>query len=108
MPKYLEPLIIGNWKMNGTKETAVHWINSISQLVKQNPPNCDIVVAPPFPFICAMSELLDAGTRIQLGGQDCVAEDMGPHTGDVNAAMLADIGCGYVSKRSGNHFTIYF
>ena len=107
MPKYVQPLIVGNWKMNGTKETAVNWINSILHLVKQNTPNCNIVVAPPFPFIYAMSELLEASRGIQLSGQDCVAQDMGPHTGDVNAAMLADVGCGYVilghSERRADH-----
>ena len=38
---------------------------------------------------------LDGG-RIGLGAQDVCAEESGAHTGEVSAAMLADIGCRYV------------
>ena len=27
MPKYVQPLIVGNWKMNGTKEFDLYRIN---------------------------------------------------------------------------------
>jgi triosephosphate isomerase len=37
-----------------------------------------------------------AGSRIGLGAQDVCAEEAGAHTGEVSAAMLADIGCRYV------------
>jgi triosephosphate isomerase len=37
-----------------------------------------------------------AGSGVALGGQDCHARPSGAFTGDIAAAMLADLGCGYV------------
>jgi triosephosphate isomerase len=47
-----------------------------------------------------------AGTEVQVGGQDCRAEESGAFTGDVSAEMLADAGAvlvilGHSERRAG-------
>ncbi len=65
-----------------------------------------MTVCPPFTLIAAVGDAL-AGSAISLGAQDCHPAEKGPHTGDVSAAMLADLGCRYVivghSERRTNH-----
>jgi triosephosphate isomerase len=54
-----------------------------------------VIVCPPFVHLADVARQLD-GSRIALGAQDACAEDAGAHTGEISAAMLADIGCRYV------------
>ena len=53
----------------------------------------DVAIAPPFTLITALAEAVET---IAVGGQDCHAEASGAYTGDVSAAMLADVGAGLV------------
>jgi triosephosphate isomerase len=55
----------------------------------------DVVVCPPFVHLAEVGSQL-SGSRIALGAQDVCAEEAGAHTGEVAAAMLADVGCRYV------------
>lgn len=47
------------------------------------------------------------GSPVMLGGQDCHTATHGAYTGDISAAMLADLGCRYVilghSERRAEH-----
>ena len=64
-------------------------------------------------LICMPFTLIDRavthvrGSRVTIGGQDCHQEANGPHTGDVSARMLAEIGATHVitghSERRQNH-----
>lgn len=55
----------------------------------------EVVVCPPFVYLPEVGHRL-RGNAIMLGAQDVCAEDSGAHTGEVSAAMLADVGCRYV------------
>lgn len=70
----------------------------------QRHPHVQIALAPPFPLIGLLRE---AVTGIGVGGQDCHTQAKGAHTGDVSAAMLADIGADFVilghSERRRDH-----
>jgi triosephosphate isomerase len=70
----------------------------------QRYPDVEIALAPPFTLIAA---LRDAVSAIGIGGQDCHPEAKGAHTGDVSAAMLADVGADFVilghSERRRDH-----
>ena len=65
-----------------------------------------MVVCPSAHLLAPVASCLE-DSRLGLGGQDCHAKVSGAHTGDVSAAMLADIGCGYVivghSERRADH-----
>lgn len=56
-------------------------------------PGVQVAIAPPFTLLATMAEAVQ---EIGVGGQDCHAQPSGAFTGDVSAAMLADIGCSFV------------
>ena len=87
------PLLVGNWKMNGTIAQAIHLIESLIHPLSLED-TIDRIVCPPFVHLDRVGAILsgnDADTL--LGAQDCSAAANGPHTGDISAAMLRDIGC---------------
>ena len=96
------PYIVGNWKMNGSRAMLAE-ARAIDRAA-QRYPDVEIALAPPYPFIGA---LRDAVSAIGVGGQDCHTAAKGAHTGDVSAAMLADIGGDFVilghSERRRDH-----
>ncbi len=83
------PLIVGNWKMHGDAE----FVDALlADLISAN---AECVVCPPALWLERAATRI-AGSRIQLGAQDCVAPESGAHTGDISAAMLKSVGCTYV------------
>lgn len=102
----IRPLVAGNWKMNGSQAMAAALVAEIRALNAAEPASVDLLVCPPFPYIGEVGAAL-AGSGIALGGQDCHMAAAGAHTGDVSAAMLADLGCSHVilghSERRADH-----
>jgi triosephosphate isomerase len=88
------PLVAGNWKMHGNRGEAARLV---SELLTRGAGAgvAEVIVCPPFVHLADVGRQL-AGSRIGLGAQDVCAEEAGAHTGEVSAAMLADIGCRYV------------
>jgi triosephosphate isomerase len=86
-------LIVGNWKMHGSlAENAVLLQGLLSGAVSAT---AHLAVCAPFPYLPQAAQLLQ-GTAIAWGAQDCSAHARGAYTGEVSAAMLADLGCRYV------------
>ncbi len=101
----MRPLVAGNWKMNGLQQQARALSAQI--LAGSAELGCDLLICPPFTGLAAAAAIL-AGTGIMLGAQDCHAALHGAHTGDIAAAMLADIGCqavilGHSERRTAYH-----
>lgn len=98
------PLIAGNWKMNGLRADGVPLARAVA--AGAGGMACEFVVCPPATLLAAAAEAL-SGSRVGLGGQDCHAKAKGAHTGDISAAMLADLGCSHVivghSERRTDH-----
>jgi triosephosphate isomerase (TIM) len=88
------PLVIGNWKMNGSVGECRALAMAIRDGLKR-PRGVDIAVCPPFTALAAVGEVL-AGSAVRLGGQTCHWETSGPYTGEISPAMLTDLGCRYV------------
>ena len=57
-----------------------------------------IIVAPPFPYIDTIASQVnvEGAPAIFVAAQTCASEPGGAFTGDVSAAMLADVGATYV------------
>jgi triosephosphate isomerase len=87
-------LIGTSWKMNLTLAEADHWLSTFRPLAGELP-WVDFFVLPPFTALALARERL-AGSGIAWGAQDVSPFANGAHTGDVSAAMLADLGCRYV------------
>jgi len=97
--------IIANWKMQGSIgalrtfcEGLVPILGSVEAI--------RVVVCVPFPYLMLARDLLQ-GTTVDLGAQDVSPFNNGAHTGDVSAAMLADVGASFVivghSERRRDH-----
>ncbi len=80
-------IVIANWKMNGRVESTKIFCSKLHEK-SRNLPNTEIVICPAFVHIPFFS-----GQSLQVGAQDCSAYDDGAFTGDVSAAMLAELGC---------------
>jgi triosephosphate isomerase len=81
--------VAGNWKMHGSQTMA----NAlVSEIVAGMPTSIDVAVFPPFPYIASLARQF-AKKGLGIGGQDVSEHDgQGAYTGEVSAAMLADVG----------------
>jgi len=84
------PIVIGNWKMNGTLGEARSLAAGIRDGLKQ-PVGAEMVVCPPFTALPAVGEIL-AQSPVGLGAQNCHWDASGAHTGEISAPMLLDLG----------------
>ncbi len=91
----MRPLIAGNWKMNGRTDWTDRPVAFDSLLPSRERTSVEILICPPFTLI---SNLVEAakGTDIQIGAQNCHANEAGAHTGEISAEMLADLGAAYI------------
>ena len=100
-----QPLIGTSWKMNFTRVEARAYLRTLRALLAEH--DGFVFVLPPYTNIAVAQEEL-SGVRIFYGAQDVSAEAPGAHTGDVAAAMLAELGCRIVeighSERRRDHF----
>jgi triosephosphate isomerase len=85
------PFVVGNWKMNMTKRSALDLADGIS---RGAPKGVQVGVAPPFVYIDAVVGKL-AGTAVAVGAQDCYFEKSGAFTGEVSVEMLKDVGASF-------------
>ncbi len=97
-------LIVANWKMNLSLSQAK---NLALEVKNQNIKHNEIVLAPPFPYIPAIFDVIK-NTDVKLAGQDCHFQEKGAYTGDVSLNMLKEFGVSYVitghSERRQYHF----
>ena len=106
----LNPLIIGNWKMNGLQ---VH-LSRIEKLIKNIntlPKNhkINIMICPPATLLYTMAQMTQK-TPIKIGGQDCHFNQKGSHTGNISAMMIKNTGSkavilGHSERRTEHHET---
>lgn len=84
--------VAGNWKMHGSRKQAAGLVAEIAASMPAGP---EIAVFPPFPYLAELAAAC-ASHGLGIGGQD-VSEhaEQGAYTGEVAAAMLADVGCRY-------------
>lgn len=88
-----QPLVAGNWKMNGSQESIKALLDGIKSGmgdVKQ----AEVAVCSPFVYIPMVQAALE-GTAVAWGGQDVSTEASGAYTGEISTAMLQDFGCKY-------------
>ncbi|QTF10399.1 triose-phosphate isomerase [Brenneria izadpanahii] len=88
------PLVMGNWKLNGSTSMVNSLITGLRQELS-DVDGCGIAIAPPAIYLDMAQHLL-AGSRIALGAQNVDVNLSGAFTGDTSAAMLKDIGAKYI------------
>ena len=90
------PILIANWKMNGTRQLAMEYASIVSAALDAAAQTVSFVFCTPFPHIAAAKAGMPAASRLMLGAQNCHYQHDGAFTGEVSAAMLKDWGCTHV------------
>lgn len=80
----MEPLIIGNWKLNPKK--TLEAINTFKAIKKALQKDSKTVVCVPTLYIPELSKLMS--NHISIGAQDAFETELGAHTGKVSALLL--------------------
>ena len=88
------PLIAGNWKLNGTRQSGVELATAVCQAAAACK-TVDVLVCPSAIHLCEVSAAVSSST-VKLGGQNCSEFISGAYTGEVSATMLLEFGCEYV------------
>jgi triosephosphate isomerase len=96
MPRTRQPLIAGNWKMNGLRADGLVLAKAVADGVRQAGwRDREVLMCPPATLLLAVAEAV-RGSGALVGGQDCHAKPIGAHTGEVSAEMLRDGGASHV------------
>jgi len=94
-----KPIVAGNWKMNG----SVELVNTMAETLNNaSNNNIDVLIFPPFPLL---TKALSAG--ISAGSQTVSHEDAGAFTGEVDAKLVAELGCKYTLVGHSERRSIY-
>jgi len=89
-----KPLVAGNWKMNGSRESAQSLITGIKDGLGEDA-TVEVAICPPFVYLSDVRGML-AGSKIALGAQNVSHRGDGAYTGEISTSMLLDVGCKYV------------
>ena len=100
-----KPLVMGNWKLNGTKESVTSLVNALKEPAAQSP-SVEVAVCAPAIFI-GLVESLAKDTAIKYGSEDVDVHTKGAFTGENSPEMIKEFGCKYAivghSERRAYH-----
>lgn len=90
--------IVANWKANKTLQECRHWINTflaavdtsaVKRALEQD--RVQIVIAPPYPFIVPVRDMIHGRRNIVLAAQNVSHFPAGSYTGEIAARSLTDL-----------------
>ncbi len=84
------PLVVGNWKMHGTRAMARELCAGISA-ERPRFEGVEVGICPPFVLLPLVADTLGP-SGLRWGAQDLSEHESGAYTGEVSATMLADFG----------------
>lgn len=99
-----QPLVAGNWKMNGSRDSATGLVQGIVDGIEGL--GTEVVVCPPFVYLEQVGRLIE-GSAAELGAQNMAREEPGAFTGEVAGSMLGDMGCSYVILGHSERRSLY-
>ena len=88
----MKQLIVGNWKMNLTRDESSLLVNELLKNNFQN--NVEVVLCPPFISIQLVGELIK-NSSIKIGAQNISEHESGAYTGEISSQMLKSYNCNY-------------
>ena len=86
-------IVAGNWKMNMSLQDGLDLCRSIILQIQNS--SREVIVAVPYTHLAVLRELCK-NSNLKIAAQNCHHEITGAYTGEVSAAMLADLGVNYV------------
>ena len=100
-----QPLVAGNWKMNGSRESIRELLDGIlagNDAVEK----AEIAVCAPFIYLAQVADRLK-GTPVAWGAQNVNDNESGAFTGEISGTMLGEFGCKYVIVGHSERRTLY-
>ena len=99
-------VVAGNWKMHGTRSGA----RALARAIVKGVPSLvgrEVIL---FPSFVHLPDILGEtkGSPVQVGAQNVCDRPSGAYTGEVSAAMLADLGCSHVIIGHSERRHVYF
>jgi triosephosphate isomerase len=88
------PFFAANWKMYKTPAQAREYVHAFAAAAAGLCERCDIVLCAPFIDLETVADALTA-SPVAFGAQDCYWQAEGAFTGEISAAMLKALGCGF-------------
>ncbi|MGV0910687.1 triose-phosphate isomerase [Martelella sp. FOR1707] len=108
MTAAIRPMVAGNWKMNGTRDSLAQ-VRAIADGVSGGlADKVDALICPPATLLYVATTLTE-DTKLMIGGQDCHEKARsGAHTGDISAEMIKDclathVIVGHSERRAEHH-----
>lgn len=90
-----KPLALTNWKMEMTVARSLAFLQDFESAIGDLAQKVDIILCPPYTALYPMAQALK-DSPITLGGQNVSTAPGGAYTGEISAALLADVGCRWV------------
>lgn len=90
-----KPLALSNWKMAMTIAESRSFVRDFETVASDLLDKVDVVICPPFTALWPVAQAL-RGSGLQLGGQNIAPTADLARTGQISAALLADVGCRWV------------
>lgn len=87
-----QSLVVGNWKMNGTRASAESLAKGIIAGLGSN--SAGIAVCVPYVYLADVAAIVK-NTGLALGSQNIADKASGAYTGEISATMLKEVGCQY-------------
>ena len=100
-----QPLIAGNWKMNGSRSENKTLLDGIKAGIGEVK-SAEVAVCVPYVYLADVEQQL-SGTPIAWGAQNLSTEEKGAFTGEISASMLLDFNCKYVIVGHSERRTLY-
>jgi len=97
-------LVVGNWKMNGTRSSAESLAQGIVAGLGSDV--ADIAICVPYVFLNEIGQVVNK-SRLALGAQNVADKASGAYTGEISAAMLKEYGCKYAIVGHSERRTYY-
>ena len=93
--KMRKHIVAGNWKMNKNLQEGLALAAEVNELLKNEKPNCEVILGTPFIHLAKVSELVDH-SLVKVSAENCANHAAGAYTGEVSAEMVKSTGAEYV------------
>ena len=100
-----QPLVAGNWKLNGNKQSITGLLEGILGGMK-DVAKAEVAVCAPYIYLPQVADMLK-NTAVQYGAQNVSEFDSGAYTGEIAASMLTEFGCKYAIVGHSERRSIY-
>lgn len=98
--------VVANWKMNGSLKTNNEWLAVAVPQMHGTRLHCDVAVCAPSVYLPQLVKGFEHSSTL-VGAQNCSQYAHGAYTGEISAAMLADIGCDLVILGHSERRTLF-